>query len=88
MFLAHALDMASIEAHALRPALLVAGHVSAFDVTALALQSCGEALLAEFIKLLESLVETELISAFPVSASLAEAWDLGQPKLMSLVEGL
>ena len=48
----------------------------------------GEGLLAELIKLLESLVETELISAFPVSTSLAEARDSGQPKVMPLVEGL
>ena len=48
----------------------------------------GEGLLAELIKLLESVVETELLSAFPVSTSLAEARDSGQPKVMPLVEGL
>ena len=82
-----------LEAHALRSACSwPAGHVSdrAFDVTAraFAIMWGTVALLAEFIKLLESLVETELISAFPVSASLAEARDLGQPEVMSLVEGL
>ena len=47
-----------------------------------------EGLLAELIKLLERLVETTLVIVIPVPASLADAWDVCEPKPMSLVEGL
>ena len=47
-----------------------------------------ERLLAELIKLLERVVETTLVIVIPVPASLADAWDLCEPKPMPLVEGL